>query len=179
MVTEKERNCFQLFDSQKDLKIAAFNQLSPEDYDTITKNVQHSQHPEQVEKAIKNVAINFCALTKEENKPFPYSCDELEKSLLTMKIVMQKKEVQKPTDLVSARMYVFSQLLTQEEQASVLKENFQKNPDKTREVMVRYASLLADEVVKLNIIENNNEARQNFMNEIITKKMNEMTEFYK
>ena len=179
-MTSEETDCFLSFEKhKKSIPNFSYKKLAPEDQEVLVKNVLYRNSPALVINALKNYAAAFCEDIKEVPNDFHYDADMLGATLLKMKIAMQNNEITKPTDLVTARMYVFTQLLTQEEKASVLRANYLRNPDLAHQAMTRCGTLLAEELAKLNLIEDSEQARAQTAQEFTEKKLKELQEAYK
>lgn len=150
-VNKEQTACFEWFDKNP-LKAEAFKNLDAENSETLTKRVLYREHPQKVTAAIEQLATNFYNLNKKDTKTLPYTQEFTITSLLEIKKRFQSNQVSEPTDELSTRMWVFKTQLTTEEQSSVTKDNFIKNPQAADDTMQRHSVLLAQELAKRGFI---------------------------
>jgi len=177
-LTSKETACFNWFDKHTTLKATAYKSLSKEESDIMSKGVRYTERPDEVTNAVQQYAKNFCDAIQKENINPEYDSQLLSATLLKMKIAMQNNIVEKPTDYTSARMYVYSKLLTPEEQNAYKQEGYLKGPEYAHTVVNKFGGLLADELVKIGIIKDTEEEKAKAAQEYITKKTEELKTFY-
>ena len=190
-MSSEETACFLSFkEHKKNIPGFSYKNLAPEDQEVLVKNVLYRNSPALVRSAIKNYAAAFCEDIKKTPNNFHYDADMLGATLLKIKIgmqneadmlrsAMQNKDITKPTDFATARMYVFTQLLTPEEKASVLCDNYLRNPELAHQAMIRCGILLAQELAKLNLIEDTAEAKATRAREFTEMKIAELEKTYK
>ena len=77
-----------------------------------------------------------------------------------------------PVDLLTARLYVFSQLLTEDERSSMKRENYLKDPDSTHRAVRKFSTLLADELEKLSLLDE--KSKKEISKHWYNKKINEI-----
>lgn len=178
-LTEIEQSCFNWFEENKNSLKSVYLGLSQEDQKIMQNKILYKDNPQAVKRVVFNYAKNFCLQALEANIKLEFDEETIGKTLLKMKIALQNKTISKPTNLITARMYVFSQLLTPEEKSTVLRDNYLTNPDATKAAMKKCATLLAIEVAKLGLIEDTDEAKKEFANQFLYKKMIELEHTYK
>jgi DNA anti-recombination protein RmuC len=114
-------DCFEAFDAQLQTKAKAYQNLSDADKEVFTKQIKYEDDPQKVDQAFENYTQSFC---DEVGTQFPYTQQQLKQSLLKVREIRQRARVHTPTDRITARIYVFNHLLTAEERASVLQDNY-------------------------------------------------------
>lgn len=174
-LTTVEENCFNWLDNAIGLKEVAYNALSEEDRkawifaeDTASLTAVVPTYIKEIYKAAEKAGIEV-----------PYNETTLVKTVMHVKKLMRNKEIIKPVDRITARMYVFSSLLTPEEQASVYENNYKANPAAASAAMLKNGKLLAEELAKLGIIENTPQAKEQEAQLFHAKKMEAFKQTYK
>jgi hypothetical protein len=71
----------------------------------------------------------------------------------------------KPTDILSARWYVFKVLLSPEERTSILKDNYLNNPGAAYTMLAKAGRLFAQELAHLKLIEDTAEEKEKVAHE--------------
>ena len=175
LLTPEETKCFIWFEANP-LTMTAYKSLAENEKNILSKGTLYREHPEAVKNAMFNLAKNLKRKIQQENDPLRYDAEFLGNTLLKIKIALQNKKVEKPIDLTTARLYVFSKLLTPEEKATILKENYIKNPEATRIAMTKYADLVMQELVTLGLV--TPQDRSIAAAAFLQKKMNELQEIF-
>lgn len=160
LLSPEEVACFQWFEKTKGSINHGLKDLSPEDQEVFSKKTRYSDAPEVVIRATSNFAASFCKAATASNISLMYDAPTLASTLLKMKIAVQNKTIAQATDRTSARIYVFTQLLTADEQATVSVDNYKKNPEAAHQAMVKHGELLAAELAKLGLIEDTEQAKK-------------------
>ena len=178
-LTTEESNCWMWSEQPhlKKVKTAAYKDLCDEHKHTLQK-YKYSEHPQEVTQAMYHYAVNFYEAAQELGIKIPYEKEFIITALLKIKIAVQNQVSRKPTDRLSANIYVFSQLLTQEERDTYKKESYVANPDATHAVVKKFATLLANELAKLGIIPDTEEAKLQEAHDYIAKKTLEFAQVY-
>lgn len=151
-ITSQEDECFLWFDGQIKAKTDAFKSLSLEDRKTYQDRLKYSEYPQEVTASLTNYAKKFYEILKQTNNQTMFDESFLASTLLKIRKTMQDNGIKKPTNITSARMFVFTNFLTKEEQQTVLEGNYIKNPHAAREAMEKCGKLFAEELVKLKLI---------------------------
>jgi hypothetical protein len=184
-ITEQEKKYFAWFEQTQKLLPSVFQALSAEDRAAF--KLKFGEHPEEVTRSRTNYVREFYnALT---SVPFPNEtyqfelkemyqppCDEATLTAVVLKVTKQlhSPTAQKPTDLLSARLYVYKALLTQQERDAWLPFNYFDYPQAAQATATRFGTLLVDELAKLGLVENTDEAKQKKAAEFSASKMAEL-----
>ena len=151
-LSKEESDCFEWFEGYKQESNSVFQSMPDNERKFLHAGI-HSQEDPQV---IQQVIIKFVSKLYENfsqvNIPVKYTEKILVSTLLKIRIATYNQTVEKPTDLVTARIYVASQLLTKTEKDAVSKDNFLTNSDNVSNTLKRYSTLLAEELAKLGLI---------------------------
>ena len=158
-LTTQEKDCYNWFtELQKELP-SAFQALSDEDRTTFEKQVKFQDNPESVTKSRHSFAEAFYTSAKQAGKDLPYDKEMLKATFIKITRMMHSQAMQKPTDLLTARMYVFSQL-SPEEKITYSQENYSLNPEATKKVVSKWSGLVCDELIKLKQLEESAKAQK-------------------
>jgi len=169
-------DCFEAFDAQLQAKATAYQNLSDEDKEVFTKQIKYEDDPQKVNQAFEHYTQSFC---NEVAGRFQYTQQQLKDSLLKVREIRQRAKMDAPTDRITARIYVFNHLLTYEEKASVLQDNYLKDPEKAHQAMEKAGKLIAIEYAKLGLIEDTDTAKEQTAREYKEKKIKEFQLTYK
>ena len=159
-LTPHEKSCYDWFVEQQKQLPGFYDKLCPEDRDIINKQVKYSDNPEGVTRCRYNYVDAFYCVAQTAEVEFKHDKETLKSALLKITKSMHSNAIKKPTDELSARMHVFSSMLTKEEQATYTEDNYRKNPKAAEEVAHKWSSLVVDELVKLNRLENTQKAKE-------------------
>ncbi len=170
-LTTAEKNCYDWFAQQKKEFSSSYQKLSPEDIDVFNKQLRYTDHPEAVTRSRNNLVEIFYSQLEEVHVKPEYDKDMLKCTVLKMTKAMHNKSIETPTDLLSARMYVFSKMLTAQEQLTWSQENYLKNPQEAQKVVLKWSNLVAQEIAKLKLIENTEMAKNKKSQELYEEKI--------
>lgn len=159
-LTPTEQACYAWFTELQKTLPSAFQALSAEDRKTFETQVKFQDNPEAVTQSRHNFAEAFFANAQQAGKELPYDKDMLKNTFIKMTKMMHSQAIQKPINLLTARMYVFSSLLSAEEKITYSQENYCKNPEATKAVVFKWSALVCDELIKLNLLENSAKAKE-------------------
>lgn len=140
--------------------------------------MRYVDNPQAVEQATRSYVLMLREIAAEKGIKLSYNFDIMYQAALKVKINLQSKQAQKPTDGLSARTYVFRQRLTPEEQATVLKKNYLVCPEAAHRAMAQAGKFLAEELVMLNLIENTEEARAACAANFLQEKLKSFKDHY-
>lgn len=177
-LTASEKSCYEWFVKQEKTLPSYYNSLSPEDKEIFSKQVRYADNPDAVTRSRNNYVAAFYAQAKAAQIKLEYEEPVLQSALLKMTQAMHGKTIKKPTDELSARMYVFSQLLTPQEQLAWTKENYLKNTQEAESLAAKWAQLVSDELVKLNLIGGTSEAKTQKAQELYVEKTERFRKTY-
>lgn len=90
---------------------------------------------------------------------------------------MHSNAIKKPTDLLSARMFVFSNL-SREEQATYTEDNYKKSPQAAEAVACKWSKLVAAELVTLNLLEDTQKAKEQKAQELYQDQLEKFKKHY-
>jgi len=177
-LSPEETAVFQWFDKHTPLVGSVHKELPVEDQEFFNKKIPYKENPEAFTRATLNFATTFYKLATEKGLAAPFTPEALGSMFLKIRIAMQNKEIEKPTDLLTARLYVWSKLMTPQEKESVYRDNYLKNPEAAHAVAAKNGRLLAEELAKLNIIENTDAAKAQYAEEFTKKKIEDFKREY-
>lgn len=158
-LTQTEKDCYNWFKELQKTVPSPFQALSPEDRKTFETQVKFQDDPEAVTQSRNNFAEAFFANAQKAGKELAYNKELLKATFIKMTKMMHGQTIKKPTDLLTARMYVFS-LLSPEEKITYSQGNYCKDPEATKVVIRKWSNLVCDELIKLNLLENSVKARE-------------------
>ena len=177
-LTPEETECFTFFDKNAAYHALAYKALSEQDKTIIHSGMSYSDHMQEVKNALDNYATEFCTALEKAHITPAYDAQFISATLLKMKIAMQNKKIEKPTDHLSARMYVFSQLLTPQEKAFFHKDTYLQDKSTAHQVVRKCGLLLADELVKIKLIEDTPDAKELAAQEYTAQKIADLEKYY-
>jgi aminoglycoside phosphotransferase len=186
-ITEQEKKYFAWFEQTQTLLPSVFQELSAEDKAVFSQRLKFGEHPEEVTRSRTNyVRIFYKALSSVQfpNETYQFElkemyqppCDEATLTAVVLKVTKQlhSPTAQKATDLLSARLYVYKDLLTEQERDTWLPFNYLANPQAAEQVATRFGTLLVEELAKLSLVENTDEAKREKAAELSASKIAEL-----
>jgi len=192
-ITEQEKKYFAWFEkTQKNLP-SVFQALSAEDRAVFSQQLKFGEHPAEVTRSRTSyVHILYGSALKmlptfpnetyyfELKEMYQPPCDEATLTAVVLKVTkkLHSPTAQKPTDLLSARLYAYKTLLTQQERDSWLPFNYLKNQQAAQATATRFGSLVAEELAKLGLVENTDEAKQKKAAELSASKIADLKKAY-
>lgn len=147
-----EKNCYNWFVKTQKVVPQFYQKLPQEDRDVLNKGLKYLDNPEAVTRSRYNYAQAFLSELEKANIKPVYDKAILQSALLKMTKAMRNKSIEKPTDLLTTCMYVYSQLLTEQEQATYREDNYLKNPEAAHAVVQKWSHLVCDELIKLQLL---------------------------
>ena len=170
-LTATEKSCYEWYVEQQKQLSSPYQKLSPEDIAVFNNRVSYSDNPEAVTRSRNNYAEAFYALAHAANIKMEYDKETLKLAFLKMTKAMHTKSIEKPTDVLSARMYVFSKLLTSQEQSAWTQPNYLQNPQETQKVVLKWSDRVSKELAKLKLIEDTEMAKAQKSQELYAEKL--------
>jgi hypothetical protein len=158
-ITPDEKACFNWYEALAKEDPTYFSELPAEDQAVLMKHVKFQDDPDAVRRSRASIARVFLAhIGKKGIKP---TCNEtqLTSTLIKVSKKLHVPTTQKPTDLLTARTYVWSTLMTQEEKLTWCKEGYLSNPIAAETTIANWSKLLTNELVTLKLVEDTQEAR--------------------
>lgn len=155
-LTAEEKALFDWFEPLAKEDPTYFNELPAEDQDVFKKRIKYQDNPELIKRSRASTARAF--LAQAARKKIEVKCDEKTLTLVMVKMAKQlhapkSDATAKPTDLLSARTYVWSQLMTEEQRATWSKEAYDANPRQVEKVTIEWSMILAKQLAEINLIE--------------------------
>lgn len=146
-LTPNEQACFESFYENFDSQMHAYHALTEDE-----QAIFCSKSTSLQEAALHKYATEFYHATCQTNKPFEYCTPFLHKTLLKMRDIMDHHDITKPTNYITAYMYVFSELLQPNERSAFLKDIYVYNKLYSLSIFHKCGILLAQELIKINLI---------------------------
>jgi len=140
----------------------SYKNLPQEDQDIFKQGLHYSDNPEALTQVMQHFVAGFYKRATDLNVPLPY-----DQSTTTSMLVKRKSEV-------AARIFVFSQLLTPQERATIARDNYTKNKEAALVTMTKLSHLLAQEFARVDLIENTDEAKKQAAHQFTQNKMAEL-----
>jgi hypothetical protein len=175
--SQEESACYAWVEAAKKAAHFSYTSLSVEDQKVFQTCVKYTDEPEKLQTACTHFAKRLYESAEKVGFERPYNVPFVAETLLKMKRMLESGNII-PIDRTTARMYVFSQLLSPEERKTVLKENYLKNSQATHAAMLKAGWLLAEELVKLKLIENTDSGKESAALEYYAAKMEEIKKDY-
>lgn len=155
-LSAEEKAIFEWFEPLAKEDPSYFNELPAQDQDVFKQRIKYQDNPELIRRSRASTARAF--LAQAARKKIEVKCDE---KTLTLVMVKMAKElhapksgtVAKPTDLLSARTYVWSQLMTEDQRSAWCKEMYDSNPRHVEAVTIEWSMILAKQLAEINLIE--------------------------
>jgi hypothetical protein len=177
-LTPLEKGYFEWFEQTSKQVPSVFQSLSAEDKTVFNQRLKFGEHPEEVTRSRTNYVRALYAYALQDGKPI--ACDEATLTTVVLKVTrkLHAQVLAKPTDLLSARIYVYNQLLTQQERATWTEANYVENPQAAHRVVVRFSNLLVEELARLGLVESTDEAKKQKAKELYHSKVAELKKAY-
>ena len=172
-LSDDDITCFEWFKKNKDPKM--FQSLSEEDQ--VSLAMRYDEKPEQVKKAWNAYIDLFYDHIKQANINQTYDKKQLFTTFLNMRIARENKAIKEPANKGEARLYAFNQL-ERKEQLTYHKEQYTKDKAAAQKVMKKQGALYANELIKLGIINDSDDARAEEIETFIKKKTAELDAAY-
>jgi hypothetical protein len=156
-LTPDDTNCFEWFEELAQEDPSYFNQLPPEDQEVFNKRLKLQDHPDQVRRSRSSAAHAFLIQEKAKGTDLKYDKDTLTNVLIKVakKLHAPKSDtVKEPTNILDARTYVWSQLMTDEQRAAWNKDIYNADPRRVERVTIQWSMLLAKKLAEIGLIEN-------------------------
>ena len=177
-LTAHEKSCYDWFVEQQKQLPGFYDKLCPEDRDIINKQVKYSDNPEGVTRCRYNYVDAFYCVAQAAEVELKHDKETLKSALLKITKSMHSNAIKKPTDELSARMHVFSSLLSKEEQATYTEDNYRKNPKAAEEVAHKWSSLVVNELVKLHKLEDAQGAKEQKAHQLYQDQLEKFKKHY-
>ena len=170
-LTATEKSCYEWYVEQQKKLSSPYQKLSSEDIAVFNNRINYTDNPEAVTRSRNNFVEVFYTLVHDANIKIEYDKETLQRTFLKMTKAMHTKSIEKPTDVLSARMYVFSQKLTEQEKSMWTQINYLKNPQEAEKVVLKWSDLVSKELAKLKLIVDTKEARELKSQELFDEKL--------
>lgn len=155
-LTAEEKNLFNWFEGLAIKDPSYFNGLPTQDQEVLKQKIKYPDNPELVRRSRASMARSFLAQASKKN--IELKCDEKALTLILVKVAKElhapkSEATAQPTDLLSARTYVWSQLMTEEQRSAWCKEMYDANPQKVETVTSEWSLILAKKLAEIGLIE--------------------------
>lgn len=170
MFTSEESACVLWFEQEGKVKVAAMNKLSQEEQ----HHLGNSTTPKDKEQALQQLAQHFCNTIESEKKTVKYQAPFLAAALIkssNVRVIIGP--LPEPTDELTTRIFLWRYSLGQGERSTATMSVYRTEPEKTKATLEKFGALLADQLIKLNLLENTLQARQEKINQYIAQRMAE------
>ena len=170
-LSEEETACYNWYKNYK--RVTSVGELcanlTKEEREVFHQKMLYKDNPELVTRAINKYAVEF----GKNAYNFFYDAGVLSSALLK-----KRKMCPKNMGTITQSLYVFSRLLPPEDQATIFRENYLREPGLAHQAVARLARSHAEEMAKLNLIENTWEAKAIKAQEFYQIKIAELEKAY-
>jgi len=177
-LSSADKECFAWFESTAKALPSTMQALSAQDKEVYQKGLKITDHPEEVIRSRNNYVDIFFAQAAKANIPPKYDAQTLKPVMLKVVKALHTKSVEKPTDLLTARTYVYTRLLTPEEQATWKEAAYLAHPEEAHQVAKKFSTLVVQELAKLKPLEYTDEVKRAKIDELYAEKVDRLKKTY-
>lgn len=176
-LTESEKKIFSWFEETNEKILKTTNILNK-----ITLiNQQHIKNgntdPDAIQQSRTEYIQQLCLIAKKKDLAVPYTEKSITDTIIKLTKQLHSETPQTIHDELTARTYVYNNLLQANQKAAVRGEYYESNKEKTIQHLNEWAKLLVEKLIHHNLMESSE--REKKINELIKNKIDMFKNFYK